>query len=133
PFTGEIKDRGLGGNLQNIEKGQREIYVSDGWSNELTAKCQYYLQSNDLSIFTDEEKENLRIFIQTDCAGAEALIVAYLCYNGDYRQLFINGIKPHSFLGMHLFKDVWAKEMLSAGLIGPDSGFNIMELIECPI
>jgi hypothetical protein len=102
-------------------------------NSDLYNKCSYYLASNDLSIFTDEERSKLRIFVQTDQSGAEALIVAYLCYNGDYRQLFINSIKPHSFLGMHLFKDVWTKEMLDANLIGREDKFDIMELIECPI
>jgi hypothetical protein len=91
------------------------------------------MQSGDLSVFNEEERQTLKIFVQTDQSGAEALIVAYLCYNGDYRQLFINGIKPHSFLGMHLFKDIWPKEMRAAHLIGDDVRFDIMELIECPI
>lgn len=30
PSTGEIKERGLGGNLANIEKSMREIYIPDG-------------------------------------------------------------------------------------------------------
>jgi len=102
-------------------------------SSELYNKCSYYLVSKDLSIFTEEERNSVKIFVQTDQSGAEALIVAYLCYNGDYRQLFINGIKPHSFLGMHLFKDRWAKEMLDAHLIGREDKFDIMELIECSI
>jgi hypothetical protein len=30
PLTGEIKERGFGGNIQNIEKSMREIYIPDG-------------------------------------------------------------------------------------------------------
>jgi hypothetical protein len=31
---GSIKERGLGGNLANIEKSMREIYIADGVPNE---------------------------------------------------------------------------------------------------
>lgn len=49
-------------------------------------------------------------FIQPDQAGAEALIVAHLTRPGNYRALFANGIKPHSFLALHIFganKPAW--------------------------
>lgn len=49
--------------------------------------------------------------IQADQAGAEALIVAYLVPDGNYRQLFLNKIKPHTFVAMHLFADTWSKEL----------------------
>src|SRR5690242_10436940 len=75
--------RRWGGNLQNIEKSMREIYEPDPG----------------------------KIFVQVDQSGAEALITAYCCEDGQYRELFKNGIKPHSYLGMHLFKDVWPKKM----------------------
>jgi DNA polymerase I-like protein with 3'-5' exonuclease and polymerase domains len=50
-----------------------------------------------------------REFIQVDQSGAEALIVAYLCGAGKFRQLFENGIKSHVYVAMHLFKDFWAE------------------------
>jgi hypothetical protein len=51
---------------------------------------------------------NGRVIVQADQAGAEALIVAYECKPGNYRALFINGIKPHTFLAMHIFADARA-------------------------
>jgi hypothetical protein len=50
-------------------------------------------------------------FIQADCAGAEALIVAYLCPPGNFRDLFLNGIKPHVFVAMHIFAKQWEEEL----------------------
>lgn len=94
-----------GGNLANIEKSLREIYIPDDG----------------------------KVFVQTDQSGAEALIVAYLCEKGDYRKLFENRIKPHTFLGMHLFKEIWGKELRSRGIISSDSGFDIRTLINAPI
>lgn len=41
--------------------------------------------------------------VQADQAGAEALVVAYLARPGRYRSLFENGVKPHTYLAMHLF------------------------------
>jgi len=122
-----------GSNLQNIEKELRSIYIPDGYRDELVEKCLYYQQTKDWKVFTEEELETLRIFVQVDQSGAEALIVAYLCESGNYRQLFINGIKPHSFLGMHLFKDVWTKKMIESRIITAESGFDIEELVNCPI
>lgn len=72
-----------GGNRQNIEKGMRELYVADdGYT-----------------------------FIQCDQSGAEALIVAHLCRKGKYRSLFENGVKPHVYMALKLFPDVWAKHI----------------------
>jgi len=104
-FEGKRKKKGWGGNLQNIEKSVRKIYIPDPGM----------------------------IFVQVDQSGAEALIVAYCCIDGQYRQLFKNGIKPHSYLAMSLFKDVWPRKMLEHGLISSAENFNINELIGTPI
>jgi len=48
-----------------------------------------------------------KIVVQSDQAGAEALVVAYLAERGNYRKLFECGIKPHTFMAMHLFPDRW--------------------------
>lgn len=122
-----------GGNLQNVEKSMREIYESDGYEKELYDKCLYYLSSFDKSVFTTAELAVLRILTQEDQSGAEALIVAYCCEAGQYRELFKNGIKPHSYLAMQLFADVWPKKMLEARVITRDSGFDIDVLIDCAI
>lgn len=52
-----------------------------------------------------------KILVQVDQAGAEALVVAYLCRNGNFRQLFLNGIKSHVFVAMHLFCEQWEELM----------------------
>jgi hypothetical protein len=66
-------------------------------------------------------------FIQGDQYGAEALIVAYLCRAGNYRALFEYGIKPHTFVAMHIFAIHWAKQM---GM--PRQQF-ITRFLDCPI
>lgn len=45
--------------------------------------------------------------VQTDQAGAEALIVAYEAPPGKFIQLFLNSIKPHVFVAMKMFLDTW--------------------------
>lgn len=51
------------------------------------------------------------VFLQIDQAGAEALIVSYLTKHGRLRDLFLNGIKPHTYVAMHLFPKVWEAEL----------------------
>src|SRR3977135_515890 len=65
-----------GTNLQNIPHGMRKIYIPDEG----------------------------KILVQVDQSGAEALIVAYLCEPGLFRDLFLNGIKPHTYVAMHVFQ-----------------------------
>lgn len=60
--------------------------------------------------------------VQADQAGAEALAVAYLARPGRYRALFLNGVKPHTYLAMHLFATQF-------GLVG-DHPFLRMEVAE---
>ncbi len=74
---------GYGTNLQNIEKSLRAIYWADDG----------------------------KMFCQRDQSGAEALIVAYECDDGKYRQLFTNNVKPHVFVGLHNFSDVWKSKL----------------------
>lgn len=94
-----------GGNLQNIEKSMREIYIPDEG----------------------------KIFVQVDQSGAEALIVAYLSKAGRFRELFQNGIKPHVYVALRLFHDVWPKKMMEQRLISSLDSFDINEVIETPI
>lgn len=96
-----------GSNLQNVEKKMREMYESDGWSYKIIEKLIYFLKTGDISIFTEEELATIKILLQVDQAGAEALIVAYECEPLNYRKLFENNIKPHVFVALRLFKDVW--------------------------
>lgn len=72
----------FGGNRQNIEKKMRVVWEADkGYK-----------------------------LCQVDQSGAEALIVAYLCAPLKYRSLFQNGIKPHTYLALKLFPDIWKQE-----------------------
>lgn len=80
--------RRYGSNLQNIEKSMRAIYVPDKG----------------------------KVFVQVDQSGAEALIVAYLCEAGNFRDLFIHGVKPHVFVGLHNFKQQWKDYYNATGL-----------------
>lgn len=45
--------------------------------------------------------------VQRDVAGAEAVIVGYLCKSGPYRDLAKYEVKHHSYIAGHLFKDYW--------------------------
>jgi hypothetical protein len=54
-------------------------------------------------------RDENHVFVSADCAGAEALIVAYLCRAANFRMLFNVGIKPHVFVALHLFADHWRK------------------------
>ena len=97
----KILDR-WGTNLQNIEKSLRRIYIPD----------------------PD------KIFVQVDQSGAEALIVAYLCIAGNFRELFTCGIKPHVFVALHLFKDTW-QTLINEGTL--DIKCDINEVCNLPI
>lgn len=50
----------------------------------------------------------LESFVQCDQSGAEALVVAHLARPGNYRRLFEVGIKPHTFVAMHIFIEQYA-------------------------
>ena len=52
-----------------------------------------------------------KVFIQVDQSGAEALVVSYLCTEGNFRSLFLHGIKSHVYVALRLFADVWSSEM----------------------
>ena len=91
-----------GTNLQNIEGSLRRIYLADIG----------------------------KLLIQVDQSGAEALIVAYLCRQGNFRDLFIHDVKPHVFVALHLFKEVW-KYHVNKGTL--DVKCDIDELCNTPI
>jgi DNA polymerase I-like protein with 3'-5' exonuclease and polymerase domains len=94
-----------GSNLQNVEKSVRKIYVPDSGM----------------------------IFVQVDQSGAEALIVAYCGKAGKYRTLFENGVKPHTYMALNLFTDVWPRKMMEHRLISSMDEFDIQEIVNCPI
>lgn len=62
-------------------------------------------------------------FLQVDQSGAEALIVAYLCRRGKYRELFENKVKVHIYVALGLFKQQFEAEL----------GYKLDEFIEAPI
>lgn len=65
------------------------------------------LQNPDKTICGIYKPDEGKIFVQVDQAGAEALIVAYECQDGNFRALFKNKIKPHTYVSLHQFKDKW--------------------------
>lgn len=89
-----------GANLQNVEKGVRRIYEADpGYK-----------------------------FIQVDQSGAEALIVAYISPKGPYRELFEVGVKPHTFVALHVFADVWRKKFPRKDVVEKALAAKVCEL-----
>jgi len=103
---------GFGTNLQNISDDLRSLYVPDGWDgiwdNLLLEKMWDYQRRRDVSIFSEEQRSKGKMFVQVDQSGAEALIVAYLCRHGKFRELFLNKIKPHIFVALHVFTSEFA-------------------------
>lgn len=91
-----------GTNLQNIEKDARHIYKPDKG----------------------------KIFCQVDQSGAEALIVAYLCRSANFRSLFLNSVKPHVFVALHLFSKVWEEEL---NKYNKDIRININDFLQADI
>lgn len=78
----EVRER-WGTNLQNPSKSICKLYIpDDGYA-----------------------------FVQPDQSGAEALVVAYLCRHGNFRDLFLNGIKSHVYVALHVFKQEWARRL----------------------
>lgn len=68
---------GFGGNLQNIPDEQRRTFIPrEGYT-----------------------------FVQCDLEGAEAVVVALLCIEGNFRELIRRKIKPHNFLCVKLFPE----------------------------
>lgn len=65
------------------------------------------LQNPDKQTLDHLEAPPDHVIVQADQSGAEALIVAYLTRPGRYRALFENGVKPHTYLAMHLFPDLF--------------------------
>ena len=76
----------FGGNRQNIEGNMRIVWEADSGFK----------------------------LVSRDQSGAEALIVAYLCRNGNYRSLFRNNIKPHTFVALHVFAEQFKKHFNSS-------------------
>lgn len=118
-----------GQNLQNVEMSMREMYIPDGFSDSLKEKCAYWLETFDTSVFTEEELFLLKVLVQVDQSGAEALIVAYECENGDYRKLFIHGVKPHVYVGLKLFKDIWKKKVKEHSLAISSEDIDEIDLL----
>lgn len=63
-----------------------------------------------------------KCFLQPDQSGAEALIVAFLCRPGNYRDIFLYGINPHCFLALHIFTEQFQAEL----------GFGLKHYTELP-
>lgn len=75
--------KGYGRNVQNFDKSTRRVIVAPpGY-----------------------------VIWQIDQAGAEALIVAYLCHNARFRSLFLNNIKPHVYVALFIDPKRWASKL----------------------
>ncbi len=120
-----------GSNLQNVPDNLRVIYITDGYSEALKDKCKYWLATFDNSVFTEEELVSLRVFLNADQSGAEALAMAYDSKPGNYRQLFINNVNPHVYLALQLFIDKWPDENKKAG--GAEIDFDLLRKIPIPL
>lgn len=117
-ITSPPRDGKRGSNMQNWERTVRKIFISDGWNTqdaEEVEKLKDYQLRRDLSIFTEEQLSRIKILVSVDQSGAEALIVAYLTKHGNFRDLFLNGIKSHVYVALHVFADVWKREMENSG------------------
>lgn len=125
--------KGWGCNMQNIEESARKMYWADGVDlndNALIEKLLYYLETGNITVFTDEQRAKIKILVQPDQAGAEALVVAYLCPAGNFRELFLNNVKPHVFVALHVFKHIWQQKMQPMCL---DIKFDVAPFIAAPI
>jgi len=92
-LLGTTNEDGYGGNGQNVPDESRRCIIPShpDWS-----------------------------FVQADLEGAEAVAVALLVGEGQFRDLIRFGIKPHCFLCIHLFPELFYE------FFGP--GFNYAEL-----
>lgn len=83
---------------------------SSKWLCEYGTNLQNPIKSA-LHVFCADEG---KAFIQVDQAGAEALIVAFLTRKGNFRELFLNGIKSHNYVALHLYFPIWCKAIPEA-------------------
>jgi hypothetical protein len=98
-----------GENMQNKDKDVRKHYLSDGWTDADYQFLLNYLIDFDIKVFNEEQLQRIKLLLQIDQSGAEALIVSYLCRAGKFRDLFIYGVKPHVFVALHVFHQEWKK------------------------
>ena len=91
-----------GTNVQNFPKKLRKLFIADPGN----------------------------VLVQADQAGAEALIVSYLCTTGNFRKLFDNGVKSHVYVALRLFEDVWSAEM--GENMKPYAEAPVQELVKMP-
>lgn len=98
-ITNWLTQEKAGGNLQNKEQSMRRIYIPPKGMK----------------------------FVQADQSGAEALVVAYLCNPGLFRDLFLNNIKIHTYVALIIFKKQLQEKISREGL---DIKCNLQELID---
>ena len=76
------KFKGIGRNAQNFADSEKQIQIPDKG----------------------------KIFVQRDQSGADALICAYLFKPGKFRDLFLHGVKPHTYAAMNIFSEIFIKD-----------------------
>lgn len=99
---------------------------------EREGQCGENLQNKDKKIKKIYKPDKGKVFVKRDQRGAEAMIVAYLTKHGQFRDLFLNGIKPHTYVALHLFKSEWQREV-DKGFGGQDTRCSVTELCSTPI
>lgn len=126
-------DTGWGSNLENVEKSLRTIYIADGLDEDkMLPRCAHFLETGDYSLFSDEELSKLRVLLQPDQSGAEALIVAYDTDHRGYRDLFLNKVKPHVFIGLHLFPEDWKRKIRELSIAADPDDVDTLRTTEIP-
>jgi hypothetical protein len=112
------------GSTETYRNNSRALFKYPGFKGYGTN-----LQNPSANICTLYIPDTGKVFVQADQAGAEALIVAYLCPPGNFRELFLQRIKPHIYVAMHIFADFWEKEMHKDGF----KSFRIKDYLAAPI
>lgn len=83
--------------------GTKTFRLSSSKFFEMGGNAQNF-SKEDLDIFTAPEGCS---FIQVDQAGAEARVFAYETEPGRFRELFDSGVKPHTYMALHLDIDTF--------------------------
>ena len=112
-------------NPQSIQTLRKHNRITTGWkltgtktfrkaSSKLLGKWGANLQNPSRAVLHLHKADQGYQFVQVDQAGAEALVVSYLTEHGAFRDLFLNGIKSHVYVALHIFIDEWTKTYAGA-------------------
>lgn len=85
------------GGAKTFRNQSRKIFKEYG------RNCQNFSDDERRFAIADPGKK----IVQRDVAGAEAVIVGFLCRPGPYRDLSVYGVKHHSYIAAHIFRKFW--------------------------